>query len=110
MSWEITPEFVAEVKAEYAKLDNWYAIANNVVGNFALLWNECYADGRMTEGEFAKMVGLDLTQAYLRNHELYGSVVTREKVERQVRMLLHSEYGSCEMLHDFDIRPWRFAA
>mgnify|MGYP006988857421 CR=1 FL=1 len=64
----------------------------------------------MTEAEFAKMVGFELTQAYLRNHELYGSVVTRESVERHVRILLHGEYGSCQMLHDFDARPWRFAA
>ena len=110
MSIEISTEMVTAVKAEYAALDNWYAIAQKAAADFSLFWDECYGDGFITEGEFAKLVGFDMTMAYLRNHELYGSVVTRAKVEQQVRVILWREYGSCQMVHDFDARPWRFAA
>ena len=107
---ELSVEMVSKVKAEFAELDNWYAIAMHASGSYANLWDWCYGDGTLTEGEFAKLVSLVMTQAYLRNHEIYGSVVTRTDVESQAFAVLAGEYGNCKMVRDFEYRPWRFAA
>lgn len=107
---EISPECVVKTREWYSKLATPYDVVMNAAGCYAWTWNECYAEGRITEGEFAKLVKVDLTIARQRCEELHGRFVSDEHFEQTVLWALTDDFGVCEMVDDFEYRPWRFAA
>lgn len=107
---EISPEVVVETRKWYSKLATPYDVVMNAAGNYAFVWDVCYAQGRMTEGEFAKLVGFDFTIARQRCEELHGRSMSVKHFEDTVLWALVEDYGVCEMVYDFGYRPWRFAA
>ena len=106
---EVGTELVEERRSTYGKYTNWYPVVNEVVGSYACLWDWCYGDGTLTEGEFAKLMDVELSIAWQRIHELYPDI-KRIRFEQTVHRRLLGEYGACDMADDFAFRPWRFAA
>ena len=107
---EISPESVMERREWYAQFATPFDVVEYAAGSYAWLWDECYAEGRMTEGEFAKLAKLELTVARQRCEELHGRSMADEHFEKTVLWMLGEEYGECPMVDDFGYRPWRFAA
>lgn len=109
MGIDMGKETVSLIRKEYEDFGSCREVADNAAQAFAWFWHECYAEGRLTEGEFAKMSAVELSIAWQRYHELRRDP-ERGDFEGDVYEDLMSEYGEGKMAEDFTFRPWRFAS